>query len=78
MPIELIFFWLTQLSPLVSPFTDLDCTKSENLRNNYGKSNGNISDGVGGDKLMTEKEFMTEEKFETEEEIEMEDLKGLK
>lgn len=36
-----IFFWLAELSPLVGPLTDPNCTKSESHN-----ESGNISNGV--------------------------------
>ena len=77
-----MFLWLAQLSPLVGLFTDPEHIKSKSLSDNCGKSNGNISNRVGGkelvmkEKLVTEKKLEIEEKLETEEEMEIEDLKG--
>ena len=76
------------MSPLVGPSTDPDYTKNKSLGDNCGKSNSDMSDRVGGEKfvtekelvmegeLITEKELMTKEKFEAEKEIKMEDLEG--
>ena len=78
------------MSPLVGPSTDPNRTESKGLSDNCGKNNGDISDGVGGEKLVTEKKLVTEEelmtkeklvtekKLETEEKIETEDLEGPK
>ena len=53
-PIELVFLWLAQLSPLVDLSIDPDHIESKNLGNNYGKINYNMSDEVDNEKLMTE------------------------
>ena len=76
MPIELVFLWLAQLNLLVGLSTDPDRTKNKSLSDNCGKSNGDMSDGVGDKELVTEEELMMEEKLETEEEIETKDLEG--
>ena len=79
-PTESVFLWLAQLSPLVGPSTDPNRTESKSLSDNCGKSNGEMSDGVGGEELVTEEELVmeeelvTEEKLGTEEEIETKDL----
>ena len=46
-PTKLVFLWLAQLSLLVSLFIDPNCTQSKNLSENCGKSNDNMSNGVG-------------------------------
>ena len=74
MPIELVFLLLAQLSPLIGPPTDLNCTKSKNLSDNYSKKNANMSNEVSGEKLVPKlKELMTEEKLITEEELVIEE-----
>ncbi len=60
-PTESVFLWLAQLSPLVGPATDPYRNESESLSNNCGKSNGNMSDGVGSEELATEGELGTED-----------------
>lgn len=60
------------MSLLVGLAINPNCTKSKSLNSNSGKSNGNISNGVGG------KEFVTKEELETDKELGMEDLEGLK
>ena len=60
-PTESVFLWLAQLSPLVGPSTDPNRTESESLSDNCGKSNGEMSDGVGGEELVTKKELVIEE-----------------
>ena len=62
-PIESVFLWLAQLSPLVSPSTDPNRTESESLNDNCGKSNGEMSDGVGDEELVTEEELVMEEEL---------------
>ena len=87
-PTELVFFWLAQLNALVGLPTDPKRTESKSLSDNCSTSNGNMSDGVGREELVTEEEIVTEERLETkerlkmeerletEEEIETEDLEG--
>ena len=64
------------------PSTDPNRTESESLSNNCGKNNGEMSNGMGGEELVTEEELVIkeelvmEEKLEMEEEIEMKDLEG--
>ena len=89
MPTEWVFLWLAQLSVLVGPFTNPDCIESKSFSHNCGKSNGNMSNRVNGEKFVTkeelvtekklvmEEELVTEEKLEIEKEIETEDLEGL-
>ena len=79
---ELVFLWLAQLAPLVSPSTDPNCTKSKSFYDNCGKSNSKMSGEVDSEelvieeKLVMEEEFVTEEKLEKEKETKTEDLKG--
>ena len=81
-PTESVFLWLAQLSPLVDLSTDPDRTKSENLGDNCGKKNGDMSNQMGGEELVTkenlvtEAELVTKKKFETKEEIETKDLES--
>ena len=65
-PTKLVFLWLTQFSPLVSPSTDPDRIESKSHSDNCGKNNVDISDRVGVEELMTEEEFVTEEELGTE------------
>ncbi len=60
-PTESVFFWLAQLSPLVGPATKPDRTDSKSLKDNCGKNNGDISDRVGDDELVTEEELGRED-----------------
>ena len=62
-PTELVFFWLAQLSPLVGSSTNPIRTESESFSDNCGKSNGEMSDGVGSEELVTEEELVMEEEL---------------
>ena len=76
-PTKSVFLWLVQSSPLVGLSTDPNCTKSKSLGDNCGKNNGDLSNGVGNEELMTEEELVTEEKLKIEKEIETKDLESL-
>ena len=57
-PTKSVFLWLVQLSPLVGPSTDSNRTKSKSLSDNCGKSNGEMSNRVGGEELVIEEELV--------------------
>ena len=81
-PTKSVFFWLTQLNLLVGLSTNSEDTESKSLNDNYDKSDGNMSDGVGGKELVMKEELLLgkaliiEEKLEMEDEIEMGDVEG--
>ena len=54
---------------LNSLFINPDCTENKSFIDNYGKSNGNFSNGLGVEELVTEEEFLIEEEHVTKVEL---------
>lgn len=74
MPTKSIFFSLAQLSTLIDLVIDPKCIESKNFNDNYGKNNGNMSNRVSDEKLVTKKKLEIRKKPRIEEELGIKDL----